>query len=310
MQQGAPAPLARPDELGGARVVPPNDGNPVEFLTGPEEVDPFAGVFALGVFLGVLLFLFVAQLVGLPKIAAPPPVVEVSVISVAAPKPNQAQIPNAPPPPVPLRAREASPLGKSADAADAPVDSPIKNAPPASGNPTPPSENRLLNEQPKPRGSPTPEANASTAAAPSTDQLKLAPTDPANAAARSAVIDTKPAGLREVANAPASTGPPVAGASRAAGEGVLVAAGRISGTMPTYPPSARQRGEEGTVLLQIHVGADGRIQRVDILRSSGSQLLDATARNGVRQWTFSPAYRANGPVPSTVEVPITFKMVD
>ena len=59
-QTGAVAPLLRPDELGGARVVPPKDGSPLEFLTGPDEVDPFAGVFALGVFLGVLLFLFVA----------------------------------------------------------------------------------------------------------------------------------------------------------------------------------------------------------------------------------------------------------
>jgi protein TonB len=303
--------LARADELGGARVVPPNDGNPVEFLTGPEEVDPFAGVFALGVFLGVLLFLFVAQLIGLPKIAAPPPVVEVSVVTVAPAKANPPQpITTPPPPPVPLRAREASPLGKSADSATAPVDSPLKNAPPASGNPTPPSENRLLNEQPKPRGSPTPEPNASTAAAPSSDQLRLAPTDPANQTARSAIIDTKPAGVREVANAPATPGPPVVGSARAAGEGVLVTASRISGLMPTYPPSARQRGEEGTVVLQIHVGPDGRIERVDILKSSGSTLLDATARNGVRQWQFSPAYRANGPVRSTVEVPITFKMVD
>ena len=309
-QTGAVAPLLRPDELGGARVVPPKDGSPLEFLTGPDEVDPFAGVFALGVFLGVLLFLFVAQMVGLPKIGAPPSVIEVSVVTIATPRPTEQPIPVTPPPPVPLRAREASPLGKSADSSNAPVDSPIKNAPPAAGNPTPPSENRLLNEQPKPRGSPNPEINASSAAVPSTDQMRLAPTDPANSAARSAVIDTKPAGVREVANAPAPSGPPVVGASRAAGEGVLVAAGRISGTMPTYPPAARQRGEEGTVVLQIHVGADGRILRVDVLRSSGSQLLDATARNGVRQWTFSPAFRANGPVPSTVEVPITFKMVD
>jgi protein TonB len=311
LQKTAPKPLARADELGGARVIPPSDGAPTGFLTEPAEVDPFAGVFALGVFLGVLVVLFFAQLFAKPKIEAPPPAIEVSVITVAPSRPNAAPpIATPPPPPVPLRAREASPLGKSADTATAPIDSPIKNAPPASGNPTPPSENRLLNEQPRPRGSPTPEPNASTAAAPSSDQLKLAPTDPANQTARSAIVDTKPAGLREVANAPAAAGPPVVGSARAAGEGVLVTASRISGMMPTYPPQARQRGEEGTVVLQIHVGADGRIQRVEVLRSSGSQLLDATARNGVRQWQFSPAYRANGPVPSTVEVPITFKMVD
>jgi protein TonB len=310
--EDAPKPLARPDELGGARVVPPKDGHPSEYLTSQEEVDPFAGVFALGVFLGVSLLLFFAQLIGVPKLSAGPPSVEVTVVSVApqarAIPPQPVQTP--PPPPVPLRAREASPLGKSADSATAPVDSPLKNAPPASGNPTPPSENRLLNEQPTPRGSPTPEPNASTAAAPSSDLLRLAPTDPANQTARSAIIDTRPAGVREVANAPAAPGPPVVGSARAAGEGVLVTASRISGVMPTYPPAARARGEEGTVLLRIQVGIDGRIERVDILRSSGSQVLDATARNGVRQWQFSPAMRANGPVRSTVEVPITFKMVD
>lgn len=49
----------------------------------------------------------------------------------------------------------------------------------------------------------------------------------------------------------------------------------------TYPPLARQRGWEGTVLLGLRVGADGHLDKIRIERSSGYAVLDHSALNSL-----------------------------
>jgi TonB family protein len=48
-----------------------------------------------------------------------------------------------------------------------------------------------------------------------------------------------------------------------------------------YPPSARRRGLEGMARLQFEIGADGRADRIELVRSSGHPLLDRAARESV-----------------------------
>jgi TonB family protein len=43
-----------------------------------------------------------------------------------------------------------------------------------------------------------------------------------------------------------------------------------------YPASALRNGEEGTVQARLTVGANGRVTRCDVIRSSGSDTLDTT----------------------------------
>lgn len=76
---------------------------------------------------------------------------------------------------------------------------------------------------------------------------------------------------------------------------------------PRYPARAMRRGEAGTVLLQVHVDASGRPERVDVVQSSRSRELDREAQRTVERWLFSPALRGGRAVPSTVLVPIEFR---
>lgn len=75
---------------------------------------------------------------------------------------------------------------------------------------------------------------------------------------------------------------------------------------PSYPAQALRNGESGTVLLRVHVGADGVPYDVDLVQSSRSRALDRAASDAVRRWRFQPAMRGGQPVPGEVQVPISF----
>lgn len=80
----------------------------------------------------------------------------------------------------------------------------------------------------------------------------------------------------------------------------------IQSPAPRYPPGALRRGEAGTVLLRIRVGADGVPIAVDLVRSSRSRALDRAATDTVRGWRFRPAQRDGRPVEGMLLIPIAF----
>ena len=86
--------------------------------------------------------------------------------------------------------------------------------------------------------------------------------------------------------------------------------GYLRNPAPVYPLLARQRGEEGTVLLRVEVLPTGRCGQLDVGVSSGSALLDATAVKAVAHWQFKPAMRGGTPVAVQVEIPVTFQLID
>jgi len=75
---------------------------------------------------------------------------------------------------------------------------------------------------------------------------------------------------------------------------------------PAYPEVARRLRQGGTVLLRLHVGADGAVTRVETLQSSGVAVLDAAAMAALATWHFLPAERAGQPVPSYRDQPVRF----
>jgi len=79
---------------------------------------------------------------------------------------------------------------------------------------------------------------------------------------------------------------------------------------PAYPPQSRRRGEQGTVLLRVHITAAGLADQVAIQDSSGSPRLDQAAQEAVRAWHFTPARQGDQPVAAWVAVPIRFKLGD
>lgn len=77
---------------------------------------------------------------------------------------------------------------------------------------------------------------------------------------------------------------------------------------PTYPRTARSRGQEGVVLLSVEVLNNGRTGRILVKKSSGYALLDRAALDAVRFWQFDPAKRSQLPLTMTVDIPIRFSL--
>jgi periplasmic protein TonB len=76
----------------------------------------------------------------------------------------------------------------------------------------------------------------------------------------------------------------------------------------SYPKRARQRGYEGTVLLEVMVNRNGKVADLRILASSGYSILDSSAVNSVKTWSFIPAKKGDDTVDMWVKVPVRFKL--
>jgi periplasmic protein TonB len=58
---------------------------------------------------------------------------------------------------------------------------------------------------------------------------------------------------------------------------------------PPYPGMSRKLKEEGTVTLKVLVKADGRVEQIEIAKSSGYKRLDDAAKKAFKRWKFLPA---------------------
>lgn len=58
---------------------------------------------------------------------------------------------------------------------------------------------------------------------------------------------------------------------------------------PVYPASARNSGATGVVTVRILVGADGSVEDVTVVSSSGNGAMDNSVVTAVNKWRFSPA---------------------
>ena len=81
-------------------------------------------------------------------------------------------------------------------------------------------------------------------------------------------------------------------------------------TDPPYPEQARRQGVEGTVVLQLTVGADGSPGDVRVSRSSGHAALDEAAIAHVRRARFSPALKDGKAVPMPMTFRVKFHLVN
>jgi periplasmic protein TonB len=76
----------------------------------------------------------------------------------------------------------------------------------------------------------------------------------------------------------------------------------------SYPDRARQKGYEGTVVLEVLVNRSGKVDDLRVLASSGYAILDRSAVNSVKTWSFTPARRGKDTVDMWVRVPVRFKL--
>lgn len=75
-------------------------------------------------------------------------------------------------------------------------------------------------------------------------------------------------------------------------EGGDLSSKMLAATPPAYPLESRQRREQGTVVLSVTLGQDGRVDTVAVATSSGHFRLDRAALAAVRRWRWSPTTRA------------------
>ena len=85
-------------------------------------------------------------------------------------------------------------------------------------------------------------------------------------------------------------------------------AGYLNNPPPQYPNLAARNGWQGTVLLKVRVLSTGRVDEVEVQKSSGFKLLDEEAKATVRSWQFSPSKRGSTPIDGWATVPIEFKL--
>jgi protein TonB len=76
----------------------------------------------------------------------------------------------------------------------------------------------------------------------------------------------------------------------------------------TYPEAARRLGAEGTVLLRLSVGADGRVASAEVVQGSGFPVLDRAAREAALRCRFDPALEAGRPVPGSAPWRVTYRI--
>lgn len=77
---------------------------------------------------------------------------------------------------------------------------------------------------------------------------------------------------------------------------------------PAYPRMSFRLGEEGTTIVRVLIGTDGRALQAQVARSSGYARLDQAAEATARSWQYVPGKRGGVPEPMWVNVPIKWEI--
>jgi protein TonB len=72
---------------------------------------------------------------------------------------------------------------------------------------------------------------------------------------------------------------------------------------PEYPLAAQKRHWTGAGLFACNIRSNGTVASVDVVRSTGHQMLDQAAITAFRQWRFEPGNKLK-----LVNIPMTFWM--
>jgi TonB family C-terminal domain len=78
----------------------------------------------------------------------------------------------------------------------------------------------------------------------------------------------------------------------------------------SYPQEARRKGWEGVVKVEATIGNNGRVEKINLIQSSGYKVLDDSALKAVRKWRYRPATQDGKPVECILQIPIRFKLED
>lgn len=159
---------------------------------------------------------------------------------------------------------------------------------------------------------PAPPVVRKVAPAPAPRPLPSPKPAPAIAPAQPSVSSDTPAA--PPVTAPAAPAPaPVAAAPAPASPAPKVElptsnADYLNNPPPQYPRASFRLGEEGTTVVRVLIGPDGRAQDAQVARSSGFTRLDQAAEQTARNWRYVPGKRGGVPEAMWVNVPIKWEI--
>jgi protein TonB len=78
--------------------------------------------------------------------------------------------------------------------------------------------------------------------------------------------------------------------------------------VPVYPRSARRKGHEGCVTVELVVSEEGGVSTADVIATSGHAELDAAALAAVRTARFAPATEDGVCVSGQLRLTFDFKL--
>ena len=85
-------------------------------------------------------------------------------------------------------------------------------------------------------------------------------------------------------------------------------AGYLNNPVPQYPTVAKRLKLQGTAVVRVLVSPEGHPKNVALEKTSGARILDETAVETVKRWSFVPARRGNNRIAAWVDVPIRFRL--
>lgn len=181
--------------------------------------------------------------------------------------------------------------------------------------PEPPPVVKPAEPPPRPAEAPKPVARKVAppppAPAPAPAPLPVAkPTpDPAPQAPTAATTQVALAPLTQPVAPPAPPAPPVVVAKAAPAAPVELPstdADYLQNPRPAYPAISRKLREQGKVVVDVLIGADGSAQQAKVTASSGFDRLDAAALATVQRWRYVPGKKGGVATAMWFSVPINF----
>ena len=86
--------------------------------------------------------------------------------------------------------------------------------------------------------------------------------------------------------------------------------GTIQNPHPEYPLIARKKGWQGKLLLNVLVGKNGEVIDINIVKTSGFEILDKTSIETVKDWKFIPARIGKKRIEDNLNIPVSFKLIN
>lgn len=81
-----------------------------------------------------------------------------------------------------------------------------------------------------------------------------------------------------------------------------------NGFQPQYPSAEMRNGREGTVIVRVRIGVDGRVRDIEKVQATSDAFFESTRRQALSRWRFKPATRGGIPEESWKRMSVRFEM--